>query len=213
MASFHFYMTWEAIRLLDKSDHGNQKSHELLRIVTPMLKRQTAENGVYSVRESMEIMGGIGYIEDGVMPKIMRDMMVLPIWEGAGNIMCLDMLRASHKSEGFSFLMDEIEQNLSGIEFEDELKSRVIELNDVHRSMVQNSRDEMESVSKKIFEELTFIFQISLLNKYTDESSKTWTLLAMEFLSKKVLNKEVLNDKPKSVDQIDGLIGWSSTGT
>jgi len=103
-----FYITWRTIKALDKADNGDQQEKELARLLTPMIKKSTAADTVYVVRESMELMGGMGYIEDTVMPKIMRDVMVLPIWEGAGNIMTLDMLRAAFKSKGLQLMIAEI---------------------------------------------------------------------------------------------------------
>jgi len=44
--------------------------------------------------EAMEVLGGNGYVEESVMPRIYREMPLNSIWEGAGNIMCLDVLRA-----------------------------------------------------------------------------------------------------------------------
>ena len=105
----NFYLSWRAIEALDAAETGDAEEAELLRVLTPMTKKSTAETSVYAVREAMELMGGMGYIEDGAMPKIMRDMMVLPIWEGAGNIMILDMLRASSKSKGLDILFKELE--------------------------------------------------------------------------------------------------------
>src|SRR5699024_9027517 len=86
-------------------DHTEQ---QLMRLLIPMAKWRTAEQSVYSVRECMELMGGNGYIEDFVMPKVFRDVNVLPIWEGAGNIIVLDMLRAAQKSEGLSIIIEQI---------------------------------------------------------------------------------------------------------
>ena len=80
----NFYLLWRTITALDNADNGNKKEEALLRVLVPMVKKWSSESGVYIVRESMELMGGIGYIEDQVMPKLMRDVMVLPIWEGAG---------------------------------------------------------------------------------------------------------------------------------
>ena len=116
LSSLHianFYLVWRAIKALDLADSGNQNEAGLLRLITPMVKKWSAEKGVYIVRESMELMGGLGYIEDTGMPKIMRDIMVLPIWEGVGNIMVLDMLRAMVKSKGFEMMCNEINQNAS----------------------------------------------------------------------------------------------------
>jgi len=58
----------------------------------------------------MELMGGNGYIEDFVMPKLLRDVNVLPIWEGSGNIIVLDMLRASKKSDGLNMIIEQIKE-------------------------------------------------------------------------------------------------------
>jgi acyl-CoA dehydrogenase len=104
----NFYLVWKAIELLDKADDGDERQGQLFRMVNPMAKKWSAEMGVYIVRESMELMGGLGYIEDGVMPKLMRDMMVLPIWEGSGNVIILDMLRTLTKTKGFEVMCDEI---------------------------------------------------------------------------------------------------------
>jgi putative acyl-CoA dehydrogenase len=45
----------------------------------------------------MEVLGGNGYVEEGVMARIYRQMPLNSIWEGSGNIMCLDILRAFAK--------------------------------------------------------------------------------------------------------------------
>ncbi len=42
----------------------------------------------------MEVLGGNGYVEECVMPRIFRETPVNSIWEGSGNVMCLDVLRA-----------------------------------------------------------------------------------------------------------------------
>ena len=46
----------------------------------------------------MEVLGGNGFIEDGVMARIYRQMPLNSIWEGSGNVMCLDVLRAMAKN-------------------------------------------------------------------------------------------------------------------
>ncbi len=46
------------------------------------------------VNEAQECLGGIGYVEDTVMPRLYRQAPLNSIWEGAGNVQCLDVLRA-----------------------------------------------------------------------------------------------------------------------
>jgi alkylation response protein AidB-like acyl-CoA dehydrogenase len=45
------------------------------------------------VAEAMEVLGGIGYCEESELPRLYREMPVNSIWEGSGNIMCLDVMR------------------------------------------------------------------------------------------------------------------------
>ena len=52
-----------------------------------------AKVGMPFVAEAMEVLGGIGYCEESELPRLYREMPVNSIWEGSGNIMCLDVLR------------------------------------------------------------------------------------------------------------------------
>ena len=52
------------------------------------------------IAEAMEVLGGIGYCEESELPRLYREMPVNSIWEGSGNIMCLDVLRSLHKLPG-----------------------------------------------------------------------------------------------------------------
>ncbi|MEA2936130.1 MAG: putative acyl-CoA dehydrogenase, partial [Variibacter sp.] len=64
------------------------------RVVTPATKFWICKRSSYLAQEAMEVIGGSGYIEECVMPRIYREMPVNSIWEGSGNVMCLDVLRA-----------------------------------------------------------------------------------------------------------------------
>ena len=46
----------------------------------------------------MEVLGGSGYIEESIMPRLYREAPVNSIWEGSGNVMCLDVLRAIERT-------------------------------------------------------------------------------------------------------------------
>ncbi len=64
------------------------------RIMTPASKFWVCKRAVQAVAECMEVMGGNGYIETFDMARAYREAPVNAIWEGSGNIMCLDVLRA-----------------------------------------------------------------------------------------------------------------------
>lgn len=67
------------------------------RIMTPAIKYWVCKTGPAFAYEAMETLGGNGYVEDGLMGRIYREMPVNAIWEGSGNVMCLDVLRAMER--------------------------------------------------------------------------------------------------------------------
>lgn len=60
--------------------------------MTPIAKLLTAKQAVAVVSECIEAFGGAGYVEDTGLPVLLRDTQVLPIWEGATNVLALDAL-------------------------------------------------------------------------------------------------------------------------
>ncbi|RJG06587.1 isovaleryl-CoA dehydrogenase [Noviherbaspirillum cavernae] len=81
------------------------------RIVTPAAKFWICKRALEFTGECMEVWGGNGYVETGPMARMYREAPVNSIWEGSGNIMCLDVLRAIEREpEGFMQWLDELQQ-------------------------------------------------------------------------------------------------------
>jgi putative acyl-CoA dehydrogenase len=70
------------------------------RLLTPVAKYWVCKGAPAFVYEAMECLGGNGYVEDSVLPRLYREAPVNAIWEGSGNVMCLDVLRALARDEG-----------------------------------------------------------------------------------------------------------------
>ncbi|GAB2843161.1 acyl-CoA dehydrogenase family protein [Pseudoduganella ginsengisoli] len=88
-----------AMRLARCFDHpGNPQETLLGRILTPAGKYWVCKRGPAFGAEAMEVIGGSGYVEESPLARMYRDFPVNSIWEGSGNIMCLDLLRAFGKS-------------------------------------------------------------------------------------------------------------------
>ncbi|MCF6344531.1 MAG: acyl-CoA dehydrogenase family protein [Devosiaceae bacterium] len=68
------------------------------RLMTPVSKYWICKIAPALAYEAMECFGGNGYVEDGLMARAYRDMPLNAIWEGSGNVMCLDVLRVMQKS-------------------------------------------------------------------------------------------------------------------
>jgi putative acyl-CoA dehydrogenase len=64
------------------------------RLLTPATKYSICKTAPSFIYEAMECLGGNGYVEESIMPRLYREAPVNAIWEGSGNVMCLDVLRA-----------------------------------------------------------------------------------------------------------------------
>ena len=86
-----------ALRLARAFDGRHQRDeHEALiaRVLTPAAKYWICKRLPAAAAETMEIMGGNGYVEEGPFARFYREAPLNSIWEGSGNVMCLDVLRA-----------------------------------------------------------------------------------------------------------------------
>ncbi|GJI97299.1 acyl-CoA dehydrogenase [Duganella caerulea] len=87
------------MRLARCFDEGADPAQALLaRILTPAGKYWICKRGPAFGAEAMEVIGGSGYVEDGPLARLYRELPVNSIWEGSGNVMCLDLLRAFGKT-------------------------------------------------------------------------------------------------------------------
>jgi putative acyl-CoA dehydrogenase len=84
------------LRLSRAYDSEDEKL--LRRVLTPAAKFWVCKRGAHFAQEAMESIGGNGYVEEQVLARIYREMPLNSIWEGAGNVMCLDVLRALRKA-------------------------------------------------------------------------------------------------------------------
>ena len=84
-----------SLRLARAFDAQEDESEGLLRrLLTPVAKLWICKRCPTLVAEAMEVHGGNGYVEEGPMPRLFRQSPLNSIWEGSGNVMCLDTLRA-----------------------------------------------------------------------------------------------------------------------
>ena len=77
------------------------------RLLTPAVKYWVCKSAPALVYEAMECLGGNGYVEESMLPRLYREAPVNAIWEGSGNVMCLDVLRAlAHEPEASAAVLD-----------------------------------------------------------------------------------------------------------
>jgi putative acyl-CoA dehydrogenase len=96
-------------RAFDRADDPHEQV--MARLLTPIAKFWICKRGSHFAQEAMECLGGNGYVEEGgegIMARIYREMPLNSIWEGAGNIMALDLLRALRKADAAAALAHEL---------------------------------------------------------------------------------------------------------
>lgn len=88
-----------AMRLARCFDESADPAQAMLaRLLTPAGKYWICKRGPGFGAEAMEVIGGSGYVEESPLARLYRELPVNSIWEGSGNVMCLDVLRALNKS-------------------------------------------------------------------------------------------------------------------
>ncbi|HEX7650418.1 MAG TPA: acyl-CoA dehydrogenase family protein, partial [Noviherbaspirillum sp.] len=99
------------MRLCRSFDRAPQDASEAayMRLLTPAIKYWTCKSAPGFLYEAMECLGGNGYVEDGILARHYRESPVNAIWEGSGNVMCLDVLRAlSREAEAATAILQRL---------------------------------------------------------------------------------------------------------
>src|SRR5207302_4303312 len=96
-------------RAYDEAWAGDPTARTFARLATAVTKYWVCKRGPFHAAEALECFGGNGFIEESVMPRLYRDSPLNSIWEGSGNVICLDVLRAMARSpESVALFFEEI---------------------------------------------------------------------------------------------------------
>src|SRR6202162_2328923 len=102
-------------RAFDRAPH-DQSEAAYMRLLTPAIKYWVCKSAPGFLYEAMECLGGNGYIEEGILARHYRESPVNAIWEGSGNVMCLDVLRAlSREAEAASAVLQGLAEETKGL--------------------------------------------------------------------------------------------------
>ena len=87
-----------------------------MRLLTPAIKYWVCKSAPGFLYEAMECLGGNGYVEEGILARHYRESPVNAIWEGSGNVMCLDVLRAlSREPEAAASILADLVRETAGL--------------------------------------------------------------------------------------------------
>jgi len=140
---------------------GNPSESERLeqafaRIATALGKYWVCKRCAPFVNEAQECLGGAGYVEESLLPRLYRQAPLNSIWEGSGNIQCLDVLRALKRDPGARYaLFAELEAAQSGH------PALAASLRQLERDL--SDSDQLELRSRMLVERLALSLQAALL--------------------------------------------------
>ncbi|NUR43414.1 MAG: DNA alkylation response protein [Streptomyces sp.] len=148
-----------ALRLAAAYDDGGEQERAFLRIAVPAAKYWVTKRCAPLVVEAAECLGGNGYVEDSGLPRLIRESPLNSIWEGAGNVQALDVLRALQREPlAFNAYLQEVgrargaDHRLDGA-----IKDLLTDLADL---------DGIEARARRLTERLALVLQGSLLVRF-----------------------------------------------
>ncbi|MGE0202513.1 MAG: isovaleryl-CoA dehydrogenase [Hyphomicrobiaceae bacterium] len=105
-----------AFRLARAFDGGGDPTQQAWRrLMTPITKYWVCKIAPALIYEAMECLGGNGYVEESILPRLYREAPVNAIWEGSGNVMCLDVLRVLQREpEVAELIVNELQTTSEG---------------------------------------------------------------------------------------------------
>ena len=146
-------------RAYDRQDDPQETAFR--RLITPAAKYWVCKRGPFAAAEAMEVLGGNGYVEEGMLARLYREMPLNSIWEGSGNVMCLDVLRAAGKTpDSLDILFEEIGQAAGA---DRQLDAHVTALKDRLRR-----EGAAESQARRLVEAMILALQGALLVRHGD---------------------------------------------
>jgi len=154
--------TMLALRLARAFEPGDDPLEQAYRrILTPASKFWVCKRTIEAMGECMEVWGGNGYIEDGPMPRLYREAPVNSIWEGSGNVMCLDVLRGIQRDP-------ELSEALSSSLLRDSADEPVLakQAQDL-MALLTRSGPDLQAAARYVAQQLVLIVQANLMRRHS----------------------------------------------
>ncbi|WP_309094626.1 acyl-CoA dehydrogenase family protein [Streptomyces sp.] len=148
-----------ALRLAAACDDGGEHERALLRIAVPAAKYWVTKRCPAVAVEAAECLGGNGYVEESGMPRLVRESPLNSIWEGAGNVQALDVLRALRREPGAldAYLREVGQARGADHRLDGAIKNLLTELADL---------EGVEGRARRLAERLALVLQGSLLVRF-----------------------------------------------
>ncbi|MFM9045994.1 MAG: acyl-CoA dehydrogenase family protein, partial [Solirubrobacterales bacterium] len=149
-------------RAYDDAAAGDREAALFERIATPVLKYWICKRAPWHAAESLECLGGNGYAEESGMPRLFRESPLMSIWEGSGNVQCLDAIRAMvREPDSVEIFFDEVGEATGS-------DSKLDEFTDKLKAELTDDPETLESRARRSVERMALALQGSLLTRHGD---------------------------------------------
>ncbi|NNP72309.1 DNA alkylation response protein [Acinetobacter defluvii] len=135
------------------------------RIMTPASKFWVCKRAVELTGEMMEVFGGNGYVDTGIMARIFKEAPVNTIWEGSGNVMCLDVLRAIQRDRNS---IEVLFQSFAQVTSSDAVLQN--ELQSLLKLFSTLQANEMQFMARSLVSRLVILAQAILLKQHAPDA-------------------------------------------
>jgi putative acyl-CoA dehydrogenase len=154
-------------RALDLKDSDEHEAH-LARLATAVGKYWICKRAPQHSYEIMECIGGSGVMENSIYPRLFRESVINPIWEGSGNVQCLDVLRAIGKTPAVLMAFNaELNKARGGNSILDQYLDR---LNDQFMQLNPADMHGLQYSARTMVDQMALAFEASLLVRHAPDA-------------------------------------------
>ena len=167
-------------------------AYHYARLLTHIVKNMAAWASIDITRYSMELMGGIGFLEEYPMAKLHRDALVTAIWEGTSNIQSLDMAEAFYRKEAGKTLFEDLATRISRLR-DDEIKRKLAAAaEEIRDEAAQALADGVELHAKRLLAQVGTLAAAVLYREWAEAVQEEWTdAMSKIYITTELLKKDV----------------------
>jgi putative acyl-CoA dehydrogenase len=194
------------VRLARSFDRRGSDDREraFCRVATAIAKYWLCKRAPVHVGEALECLGGNGYVEESIMPRLYREAPLYSIWEGSGNVMCLDVLRALTKDPATTEALLAEFQSIAGAD--QRLDGFVTDIQHLlpAKAASGSGQSSVEYSARELTEKLALALQASLVMQHSSSA------MAEAFIASRLSGHhgQALGTLPSEVDVAPLLGGW-----
>ncbi|RFU62978.1 acyl-CoA dehydrogenase family protein [Peribacillus glennii] len=198
-------------KVMNSRDSVSKEEEVLNRLYIALLKKETAEQAITFSHEAIEMHGGNGYIEDFIVPRLLRDAQVLTVWEGTANILGLEVFRLIQKFNAHELFIMEMTERLQAVTQNYEGWTTPVE-NGIHELKVllsflgKASSNHQTFHSKKTAKLMVDILESIVALEYAASGNERARKVMEVFIEETWGESHIFNDRMRTVEYFGQIV-------